>query len=94
MMIYLSFFCVSALLSIVTAVEPIDVKVAFDKSTDDFQISLLEGRGQEWLRSGAVSVRNQGKWWKSNSKDSYLLKATNPLTLSGQDAFGEFDTTA
>ena len=91
MTIYLSFLCVSALLSIATAVEPIDVKVAFDKSTGDFQISL---QGQEWLRSGAVSVRNQGKWWKSNSKDSYLLKATNPLTLSGQDAFGEFDTTA
>ena len=91
MTIYLSFLCVSALLSIATAVEPIDVKVAFDKSTGDFQISL---QGQEWLRSGAVSVRNQGKWWKSNSKDSYLLKATNPLTLGGQDAFGEFDTTA
>ena len=91
MTIYLSFLCVSALLSIATAVEPIDVKVAFDKSTGDFQIAL---QGQEWLRSGAVSVRNQGKWWKSNSKDSYLLKATNPLTLSGQDAFGEFDTTA
>ena len=90
MTIYLSFLCVSVLLSIATAVEPMDVKVAFDKFTGDFQIPL---QGQEWLRSGAVSVRNQGKWWKSNSKDSYLLKATNPLTLSGQDAFGEFDTT-
>ena len=91
MTIYLSFLCVSALLSIATAVEPIDVKVAFNISTGGFQISL---QGQEWLRSGAVSVRNLGKWWKSNSKDSYLLKATNHLTLSGQDAFGEFDTTA
>ena len=53
MVIYSSFLCVSALLSIATAVEPVDVKVTHDKSTGDFQISL---QGQEWLRSGAVSV--------------------------------------
>lgn len=88
-----SFFCIciSAALSIAVALEPVDVKVTFNKSTGDFQISL---QGQEWLRSGAVSVRNEGKWWKSNNKDRYLLKATNPLTLSGQDALGEFDSTA
>ena len=73
MAIYSSFLCVSrsALLSIATAVETVDrdVKVTLDKSTGDFQISL---QGQEWLRSGAVTVRNQGKWWKSNSKDRYI----------------------
>ena len=85
------YLCVSGLLSIATAIEPVDVKVTVDKSTGSFQISL---QGQEWLRSGAVGVRNGGQWWRSNNKDHYLLKQANPLTLSGQDAFGEFDTTA
>jgi hypothetical protein len=86
-----SLLCISALLSIAVALDPVDVKVTFDKSTGDLQISL---QGREWLRSGAVGVRNQGKWWKSTNKDRYLLKATNSLSLSGQDAFGDFDTTA
>ena len=91
MTFYYSFVYISGLLSIAAAIEPVDVKVTVNKSTGNFQISL---QGQEWLRSGAVGVRNGGQWWKSNNKDHYLLKPTNPLTLSGQDAFGEFDTTS
>ena len=91
MTVYCTFLCVSGLLSIATGIEPVDVKVTVDKSTGSFQISL---QGQEWLRSGAVGVRNGGQWWRSDNKDHYLLKQDNSLPLSGQDAFGEFDTTA
>ena len=70
MTFYSSFLCICILaLSIAAAIEPVDVKATVDKSTGDFQISL---QGQEWLRSGAVGVRNQGKWWKGNNKDHYL----------------------
>ena len=86
-----SFLCICGFLAIATAIEPVDVKVTFDESSGNFQIYL---QGKEWLRSGAVGVRNEGQWWKSNNKDHYLLKVANPLTLRGQDAFGEFDTTA
>ena len=65
MTIYSSFFYVSALLSIATAVEPIVVKVAFNKSTGDFQISL---QGQECLRNGAVGVRTRASGGKATAK--------------------------
>lgn len=93
MAFYSSLLYISTLLSIAAAlVDPVDVKVTFDKSTGEFNISL---QGREWLRSGTVGVRNQGKWWKSNNKDGYLLKGPtgNSVTIGGQDALGEFDTT-
>ena len=77
--VYCTFLCVSGLLSIATGIEPVDVKVTVDKSTGSFQISL---QGQEWLRSGAVGVRNGGQWWRSSNKDHHLLKQDNSLPLT------------
>lgn len=83
-------FCV--FLRVVTAIEPVDVKVTVDESSGAFNI-FVEGYPEwPWLRNGVVAVRNDGQVWTSNSEDHHLLKMTKHATGSGQDAIGDFDT--
>ena len=73
------------------ALQPVDVKVTFDSdSSPDFKVLLND---VEWLRSGAVSVRDSGQTWASNNKDKYILKSVGHSSKSGSDVIGEFDTT-
>ena len=73
------------------AFQPVDVKVTFDSdSSPDFKVLLND---VEWLRSGAVSVRDSGQTWASNNKDKYILKSVGHGSESGSDIIGEFDTT-
>ena len=71
--------------------QPIDVKVTFDSdSSPDFKVLLND---VEWLRSGAVSIRDSGQTWTSSSKDKYILKSVGHSNGSGSDIIGDFDTT-
>ena len=73
------------------AFEPVDLKVTFDSdSSPDFKVLL---NNVEWLRSGAVSIRDSGKSWASNNKDKYILKSIGHSSGSGRDIIGEYDTT-
>ena len=73
------------------AFQPVDVKVTFDSdSSPDFKVLL---NNVEWLRSGAVSIRDSGQTWASNNKDKYILKSVDHSSESGRDIIGEFDTT-
>lgn len=77
--------------SSVFALQPVDLKVTFDSQTSpDFKVLLS---GFEWLRSGAVSIRDDGQTWASTNKEKNLLKPTDRNTESGRDLLGEFDTT-
>ena len=75
----------------IEAFQPVDVKVTFAKSSPDFKVLLND---VEWLRSGAVSIRDSGQTWASNNKDKYILKSVDHRSGSGRDIIGEFDTTA
>ena len=73
------------------AFQPVDVKVMFDSdSSPDFKVLL---NNVEWLRSGAVSIRDSGQTWASNNKDKYILKSVGHRSESGSDIIGDFDTT-
>ena len=73
------------------AFEPIDVKVTFDSdSSPDFKVLLND---VEWLRSGAVSIRDSGQTWASNNKDKYILKSVDHSSGYGRDIIGDFNTT-
>lgn len=73
------------------AFQPVDVKVTFDSnSSPDFKVLLND---VEWLRSGAVSVRDSGQTFASNNKDKHILKSVDHSSGSGRDIIGEFDTT-
>ena len=73
------------------AFQPVDVKVTFDSdSSPDFKVLLSD---VEWLRSGAVSIRDSGQTWASNNKDKYILKSVGHSSGSGRDIIGEYDTT-
>ena len=73
------------------AIQSLDVKVTFESdNSPDFKVLL---NGVEWLRSGAVSVRDSGQTWASNNKDKYILKSVDHSQESGNDIIGEFDTT-
>ena len=75
----------------IEAFQPVDVKVTFDSdSSPDFKVLL---NNVEWLRSGAVSIRDSGQTWASNNKDKYILKSVDHSSESGRDIIGEFDTT-
>ena len=73
------------------AFSPIDVKVTFDGGdSPDFKVYLS---GVEWLRSGAVGIRDSGQLWSTDHKDKYLLKVVSDSTTSGTDVLGEYDST-
>jgi hypothetical protein len=75
----------------VSALQPVDVKVTFDgQSSPDFKVLLS---GVEWLRSGAVSIRDKGQSWATTNKEKNVLKQIDRNTESGEDLLGEFDTT-
>ena len=77
--------------SFVFALQPVDIKVSFDSQTSpDFKVLLS---GVEWLRSGALSVRDNGQTWVTTNKEKNLLKPVDRNTESGEDILGEFDTT-
>ena len=73
------------------ALQPVDMKVTFDSdSSPDFKVLLND---IEWLRSGAVSIRDRGQTWASNNKNKYILKSVGHRSGSGSDIIGEYDTT-
>ena len=77
--------------AVTEAFQPVDVKVTFDTdNSPDFKVFLS---GVEWLRSGAVSITDNGQTWASNNKDKYILKSVQRSTATGSDVIGEFDTT-
>ena len=88
----LCFLVTCGSLVVSTAIEPVGVKVTFDEHSGSFHVSL---RGEDWLHSSVVSIRQDGRWWASNNKDHYILKVNDSLSGSGsgQDVLGEFDTT-
>ena len=93
----MSLSCILVVLTIllcglqIEAFQPVDVKVTFAESSPDFKVLLND---IEWLRSGAVSIRDSGQTWASNNKDKYILKIVDHSSGSGRDIIGEFDTTA
>ena len=77
--------------SSVFTLQPVDIKVNFDSQTSpDFKVLLS---GVEWLRSGALSIRDNGQTWAMTNKEKNLLKPVDRNTESGEDLLGEFDTT-
>ena len=77
--------------SSVSALQPVDIKVTFDgQSSPDFKVLLS---GVEWLRSGSVSVRDNGQSWVTTNKEKNILKQIDRNTESGEDSLGDFDTT-
>ena len=90
-LILLSSIVVLVLSSSGSAFQPVDVKVTFDSQTSpDFKILLS---GVEWLRSGALSIRDSGQSWATTNTEKNLLKSVDRNTESGEDVLGEFDTT-
>ena len=79
--------------SLAGAFQPVDVKVTFDTEASPPTFKVLLS-GQEWLRSGALSIRDAGETWSSSNKDKNLLKVVDHATSSGSDAIGDFDTTS
>ena len=71
----------------------VDVKVTFDTDASPPTFKVLLS-GQEWLRSGALSIRDAGETWSATNKDKNLLKVVDHATSSGSDAIGYFDTTS
>ncbi len=49
--------------------------------------------GDEWFKSGTVSVRYDGAWWSSTNKQTNILKSTSPSTTTGRDTFGDYEVT-
>ena len=87
----LSFLFVLLSSSSVFTLQPVNVKVSFDSQTSpDFKVLLS---GVEWLRSGALSIRDNGQTWATTNKEMNILKLINQDTGSGEDLFGMFDTT-
>ena len=77
--------------SSVSALQPVDIKVTFDgQSSPDFKVLLS---GVEWLRSGSVSIRDNGQSWVTTNKEKNILKQIDRNTESGEDSLGDFDTT-
>ena len=75
----------------IEAFQPLNVKVTFDSdSSPGFKVLLND---IEWLRSGAVSIRDSGQTWASNNKDKYILKSVDHSSGSGKDIVGDFNTT-
>ena len=71
--------------------QPVDIKVSFDSQTSpDFKVLLSR---VEWLRSGAMSIRDSGQTLTNNNKEKNLLKLTDKNIGSGEDLLGELDTT-
>ena len=83
--------CMVLACSTASAFQPVDVKVAFDSQTaSNFKVLLS---GVEWLRSGALSVRDNGQTWGITNKEKNLLKPIDRNTEHGEDLLGEFYTT-
>ena len=82
----LSLLVICGSLVVSRAIEPVDVKVTFDEPSGSFHISL---RGEDWLHSGVVRIRQSGRWWASNNKDHYILKLNGSRSGSGRDVLGD-----
>lgn len=68
-----------------TTFQPVDVKVNFVNDTQTSSSFKVLVSGVEWLRSGAVGVRDGGQTWTTSSKETHLLKLVNRGTGSGED---------
>ena len=85
--------CMVLACSTASAFRPVDVKVAFDsQSSPNFKVLLS---GVEWLRSGALNIRDNGQTWGITNKEKnlYVLKPIDRNIEHGKDLLGEFDTT-
>ncbi len=49
--------------------------------------------GDDWFKSGTVSVRYDGAWWSSTNKMTNVLKSSPPSTATGRDTFGDYEVT-
>lgn len=81
----------SVLLVASEALQPVDVQVTFDNESSPQGFKVLLS-GEEWLRSGAFTIRDSGQTWASGNNDKYMLKVVDHSTGAGSDAIGEFDT--
>ena len=88
---FVALFLIILSSSVSTALQPVDIKVTFDgQSSPDFKVLLP---GVEWLRSGSVSIRDNGQSWATTNKEKNILKQVDRNAESGEDSLGDFDTT-
>ena len=66
-----------------------DVRVEFEKSSSSFKVYIDDVL---WFSSGALGLSHQGKWWSSESADTYILKVTDMQKIKGSgDSIGDFE---
>ncbi len=58
------------------------------QSGSEFVVSV---DGDDWFKSGTVSVRYENEWWSSTNKDSNILKNISQSTATGRDTFGDYE---
>ena len=64
--------------------QSVNIKVSFESQTSpDFKVLLS---GVEWLRSDALSIRDNGQTWTNNNKAKNLLKLIDKNTESGEES--------